>query len=438
MGMVDDAVLPLPTSAMNGHARPLAPLDASLLKITRAETLKDVPTPGTYGFGDIKTDYMLVMEFDAANGWSAPEIKPYGPLALDPASNCLQYCTNIFEGMKAFVGSDGKARMFRAQENMKRLVSSAERMGLPTFDQGALLKCITALVALERRWIPAEEGHSLYIRPTMIGTKASIRVGKSDSAMLYTLVTPVGPYFPISPSIPHPTLAGVSLLAISEHVRSWPGGTGGYKLGLNYSPSFVPQGLAADAGYDQVLWCIDLGRDGSLISEAGAMNFFAVIKNENDEGVTVRTPPLDGTILPGITRDSALRLLQAHADPASPSPFATSLADGPITISEEPLTLTELTRAADAGRLLEAFGTGTAVLVVAIERIGYYPSPGDAAPHAIDAENAEVATKARKIMDIVMQGARKGLGPIGKALYEKLGALKDGREEWLDWSTVCE
>ncbi|KAF7314121.1 Branched-chain-amino-acid aminotransferase [Mycena chlorophos] len=432
---------------MNGHARPLAPLDASLLKITRAETLKDVPTPGTYGFGDIKTDHMLVMEFDAANGWSAPEIKPYGPLALDPASNCLQYCTNIFEGMKArSIAFSLPAPRFTSSAYRHLSAPTAkhasERMGLPTFDQDALLKCITALVALERRWIPAEEGHSLYIRPTMIGTKASIRVGKSDSAMLYTLVTPVGPYFPISPSIPHPTLAGVSLLAISEHVRSWPGGTGGYKLGLNYSPSFVPQGLAADAGYDQVLWCIDLGRDGSLISEAGAMNFFAVVKNENDNGVTVRTPPLDGTILPGITRDSALRLLHAHAEavPASSSrsPFATSLADGPITVSEEPLTLTELTRAADAGRLLEAFGTGTAVLVVAIERIGYYPSPGDAAPHAIDAENAEAATKARKITDIVMHGARKGLGPIGKALYEKLGALKDGREEWLDWSTVCE
>ncbi|KAF7315765.1 Branched-chain-amino-acid aminotransferase [Mycena indigotica] len=428
---------------MNGNAHPIAPLDASLLKITHVETLKPVPTPGTYGFGDIKTDYMLVMEYTAGSGWSAPEIKPYGPLALDPASNCLQYCTNVFEGMKAFIGPDGKARMFRADQNMTRLVSSAERMGLPTFDPDALLKCITALVSIERRWIPAENGHSLYIRPTMIGTKASIRVGKSDSALLYTLVTPVGPYFPISPAIPHPTLAGVSLLAISEHVRSWPGGTGGYKLGLNYSPGFVPQTLAAQEGYDQVLWCLDVGKkpeEGAVISEAGAMNFFAVLANEgSDGGITIVTPPLDGTILPGITRDSALQLLRAHADSlstSSTSPFSSPLhsGSGPISVIERPLSLSELAQAAQAGRLLECFGTGTAVLVVAIERIGYYPlSKTTAVP--IDSEHTE---NTPKITDIVMKGGLKGLGQVGKALYEKLGALKDGSEEWNGWNVVCE
>ncbi|KAJ7064127.1 aminotransferase [Mycena amicta] len=423
---------------MNGHARPLATLDASQLKITRADstTLKPVPTPGSYGFGDIKTDHMLVMEYDAQHGWSAPEIKPYGPLALDPASNCLQYCTNVFEGMKAFVGPDGKARLFRADQNMARLLLSADRMGLPSFDPDALLACIKALVAVERRWIPTEHGHSLYIRPTMIGTKASIRVGKSDSALLYTIVTPVGPYFPVSPAIPHPTLAGVSLLAISEHVRSWPGGTGGYKLGLNYSPGFVPQTIAAKEGYDQVLWCIDADGQGqgqgAVITEAGAMNFFAVLENEGgpDAGITIITPPLDGTILPGITRDSAIQLLRAHASSSS-SPFASPIhtGTGPITIVERPLLLSELAHAASAGRLLECFGTGTAVLVVAIERIGFYP----AAPLEVDALEPK-----RKITDIVMKGGLRGLGPVGKALYEKLGAVKDGSEEWEGWSLVCE
>ncbi|KAF7329457.1 Branched-chain-amino-acid aminotransferase [Mycena kentingensis (nom. inval.)] len=438
---------------MNGHARPLAPLDASLLKITRAQLLKTVPLPGSYGFGDIKTDHMLVIEYDPEHGWAAPEIKPYGPLALDPASNCLQYCTNVFEGMKAFMGPDGKARMFRPDRNMARLASSAERMGLPSFDEDAVLKCITALVTLEKRWIPTEPGHNLYIRPTMIGTKASIRVGKSDAAILYTLVTPVGPYFPVSPQIPHPTLAGVSLLAISEHVRSWPGGTGAYKLGLNYSPGFVPQTIAAKAGYDQVLWCLDAsaggdaGEGGALVTEAGAMNFFAVVADEDKDGggITVRTPPLDGTILPGITRDSVLELLRAHAhasqsEESAPSPFgaASGIPTGKLTISERPLALSELAAHARAGRLLECFGVGTAVLVVAIERIGYYPASAASTP-GVEPVHAEAGTPIpKKIAEIEMKGGLRGLGPVGKALYEKLSALKEGREEWRDWTLVCD
>ncbi|KAJ7208231.1 aminotransferase [Mycena pura] len=390
----------------NSNLHPIAPLDASLLTITRAETLKPLPAPG-YAF-----DHMLVMEYDPLRGWLAPEIKPYGPLPLDPSSNCLQYCSNVFEGMKAFLGPDGKLRLFRPDKNMQRLAVSAARMGLPTFDPDEVLKCIKKLVAVEERWVPTEAGHSLYIRPTMIGTKPSIKVGPSSNAMLYALVLPVGPYFPTA----SPTDAGVSLLAVGEQVRSWPGGTGGFKLGLNYSPGFVPQQRAAELGYDQVLWLLG---DEQKVTEAGAANFFAVIERE-DGGILVVTPPLDGTILPGITRDSALTLLRAHA--AAPSSGILGLSPTlAIHVEERTLGVPELTRAATAGRLLECFGVGTAVLVVAIERIGHVVHP-----------------KMHTIEDIEMRGGLKGLGQVGRALYHKLSALKEGREQYSGWSVLCE
>ncbi|KAJ7443211.1 aminotransferase [Mycena galericulata] len=400
----------------NGKIHHIAPLDASLLKIQLAETLKPIPEPGTYTFGDaslqpcpsqIKTDHMLVMTCDPVSGWSAPEIKPYAPLALDPSSNCFQYATNVFEGLKAFMGPDGKPRTFRPAENMARLARSAARMALPPFDQNALLTCINKLVAVEARWIPSLPGHSLYIRPTMIGTKPSIKVGPSDYATLYVIVTPVGPYFPT-------TSGGVSLLAVGEHVRSWPGGTGAYKFGLNYSPGFVPQRAAAELGYDQILWLLD---EDKKITEAGAMNFFAVIERA-DGGVNVLTPPLDGTILPGITRDSALVLLRAHA--ADPARGLLDLpASMPVHVEERVLNVPELAAAAAAGTLLECFGAGTAVLVVAIERIG------------------DFADEVKTIRDIEMR-AKSGLGAVGQALWDKLLALKEGRDDFGGWSVLCE
>ncbi|KAJ7237896.1 branched-chain amino acid aminotransferase II [Mycena haematopus] len=412
---------------INGNAP--RPLQASLLTIELAETRKPIPAPGTYNFGDVHTDHMLIMTYHPLTGWSAPEIKPYGPIPIDPASNCLQYATNVFEGMKAILDPEGKPRLFRPKENMERLLTSGARMALPTFDPDALLTCITKLVAIESRWIPSLPDHSLYIRPTMIGTKPSIKVGASDQATLYTIVTPVGPYFPVVPN--SPAGGAVSLLAVGEHVRSWPGGTGGFKLGLNYSPGFVPQQAAAALGYDQVLWLLNLDGSPKQITEAGAMNFFAVMRRE-DGGMTIVTPPLDGTILPGITRDSALALLRAYsrgdlALPPLPNPPA-----APIEIEERPLTMAELAAWAAAGRLLECFGTGTAVLVVGIERIGDHVAATDSGSAGKDATGKTV-----RIRDLTMQAGR-GLGPVGRALWDKLLAVKEGRDEFGGWSVLCE
>ncbi|KAJ7339718.1 aminotransferase [Mycena albidolilacea] len=434
----------------NGNAHTIVPLDASRLKIQLAETLKPIPTPGSYTFGD------------ASPRWSAPEIKPYGAIPIDPSSNCLQYATNVFEGMKAILDPEGKPRMFRPRDNMQRLATSAARMALPPFDTDALLTCISKLVAIEARWIPALPDHSLYIRPTMIGTKpltrqSHLQQSKSGPPTTRCSTPSSPPSGPTSPpraaSRPKPASGSVSLLAVSDHVRSWPGGTGGYKFGLNYSPGFVPQQAAAEMGYAQVLWLL-----GDTVTEAGAMNFWAVVRRA-DGGLTAITPPLDGTILPGITRDSALQLLRAHA--AEPTRGVLAISDhsnpnsAPLTIEERPLTIRELARHAAAGALVECFGTGTAVLVVGIERIGWFAdAEGDAAEtveavgeavlaaaegtSAAKAEAAKEVRAAKKsVRDITMETTH-GLGPVGRALWDKLLALKEGREDWAGWNVLCE
>jgi len=256
---------------LNGEAKPNpSELDISRLVLNLAKELKPIPPPESLVFGETKTDNMLISHYDPVNGWSAPEIKPYGPLSIDPASSCLQYATNIFEGMKAYLGADGKVRLFRPYKNMERLARSAARVALPKFDQDALLMLIKRLVLIEKRWVPTKPGYSLYIRPTMIGTRSGLGVRYSETATLYVMVSPTGPYFKNG-------LHPISLLAISETARTWPGGTGSYKLALNYTPGFVPQIDAAAQGYDQVLWLLESdsqvdenGKKELKITEVGA------------------------------------------------------------------------------------------------------------------------------------------------------------------------
>ncbi len=183
---------------------------------------------------------------------------------------------------------------------------------------------IKRLVSVEKRWIPALEGYSLYIRPTIIGTRAALGVAASDHALLYIIVTPAGPYLKQIPAKP------ISLLAVSNSVRAWPGGTGGHKLGLNYAPGFLPQRVAAKQGYDQILWIL-----GDVVTEAGVMNVFVAIKKEEGDGVDFGTPELDGTILPGVTRMSVLELLQK----------------GGTSAVERKVTITELNALSVQGRL---------------------------------------------------------------------------------------
>ena len=283
---------------------------------------------------------------------------------------------------------------------MDRLTTSAARVALPPFDGDALLTLIKKLIIIEKRWIPSLPGYSLYIRPTIIGTRPSLGVFASDSAMLFVILSPTGPYF----RTPSP----LSLLSIGQSVRSWPGGTGAYKLASNYTQGFLPQRVAARRGFHQCLWLLG----GDTITEAGAMNFFVVLKRD-DGDLDVVTPPLDGTILPGLTRDACLDLLNAHPRISCLPNIPDSLK---IYTHERTLTMTQLAQYSAEGKLVEAFVSGTAVIVAPVGRIGW-----------------EDETKG----DIVLEEWEGAYGPLGKALWERIVDIQQGRFEWKGWSVPC-
>ncbi|KXN80742.1 Branched-chain-amino-acid aminotransferase, mitochondrial [Leucoagaricus sp. SymC.cos] len=389
-----------------------AELDASKLVINLVDKPRPIPAPETLIFGETKTDHMLVVHYDPIKGWSAPEIKPYGPLSIDPASSCLQYCSNVFEGMKAYIGPDGEARLFRPEKNMERLAQSTARVALPPFNQDALLTLIKRLVVVDKRWIPTKSGYSLYIRPTIIGTRTSLGLRYSDSATLFVILSPSGPYFK---SGLHP----ISLLAVSEKVRAWPGGTGAHKLGANYAPSFQPQIDATSKGYDQILWLLEADcqsgekRKKELrITEVGAMNVFVVIKRD-DGNLDLFTPPLDGTILPGVTRASTLALADAHTTGDTTLPGVP--ANLKIHTHEQPITMDMLSSLHSEGRILEFFIVGTAAILVPVDRIGW---------------NGE-DLKLSLVSD-------DGLGMVGRGILQMVTSVQTGRIEFENWSVRCE
>uniref|UniRef100_A0A8B9MA13 branched-chain-amino-acid transaminase n=1 Tax=Accipiter nisus TaxID=211598 RepID=A0A8B9MA13_9AVES len=198
---------------------------ASELEVERSRSPKAKPDPRELVFGQIFTDHMLTIEWTQGSGWGRPRIRPFQDLSLHPASSALHYAVELFEGMKAFRGSDDKIRLFRPELNMERMERSAERVCLPAFDRSELLECIRALLRLEQEWVPRSDSASLYIRPTFIGTEPSLGVAPPGRALLFVILCPVGPYFPGGHFSP------VGLLADPTYTRAWPGGAGHCKLG---------------------------------------------------------------------------------------------------------------------------------------------------------------------------------------------------------------
>uniref|UniRef100_A0A8B9GHN6 Branched-chain-amino-acid aminotransferase n=1 Tax=Amazona collaria TaxID=241587 RepID=A0A8B9GHN6_9PSIT len=321
-------------------------LQASDLIITPATTLKEKPDPNGLVFGTVFTDNMLIIEWSLASGWEKPYIKPLQNLSLHPASSSLHYGIELFEGMKAYRGVDGKIRLFRPTLNMERMARSARRATLPHFDQNELLECIRKLVEVEKEWVPYSTTASLYIRPTLIGTEPSLGLKKPTKALLYVILSPVGPYF--ASGIFNP----ISLWADPKYVRAWKGGTGDCKLGVNYGSSIYAQQEALEFGCQQVLW---LYGEDHQITEVGTMNLFLYWINEDGES-ELATPPLDGIILPGVTRQSILDL--AHNW-------------GEFKVSERYITMSDLTAALEEDRVKEMFGAGTACVVCPISKILY-------------------------------------------------------------------
>ena len=250
------------------------------------------------GFGKYYTDHMVICDWSEAEGWSEPELVPYGPITLDPATAVFHYGQEIFEGMKAYRQPDGSVALFRPEANARRFAKSAERLALPQMPEELFLETIHTLVKQDINWVPKNVGESLYIRPFMIATEVGLGVRPSNKAKYILIATPAGAYF--DPSKP------VSVWISTEYVRAAQGGTGEAKCGGNYAASLIAQKAAAAQGCDQVVW-ID-AKERKWVEEMGGMNLYFVKGKGADARVV--TPKLTGTLLPGITRDSILSAAQ--------------------------------------------------------------------------------------------------------------------------------
>lgn len=312
---------------------------ASPLPLTRAprSRLEEVDW-NDLGFGRHFSDHMVSMRWRDGR-WDDAEVIPYGPLAIEPGNAALHYGQTVFEGLKVFRGVDGRIRAFRPDANERRLQASCRRMCIPPPPDGSLATALEALVAVDHPWIPRRRGESLYVRPLIIGEESHLEVRPSRSFRMLVMSSPVRSYFATGQ-------AGVSLKVDEEHTRSAPGGVGFAKTGGNYAASFLPAEIARREGFDQVLW-LD-GVEHRNIEEVGQMNIFFRLDDR------VVTPPLRGTILPGVTRDSVLTLLHERG----------------VEVAEEPIAIDSLVRAMEEGRVQEAFGAGTAAVIAPVGCIG--------------------------------------------------------------------
>jgi len=288
------------------------------------------------GFGRVFTDHMVTIRYNEAEGWHDARIEPRAPFTMDASSAVLHYAQEIFEGMKAYRLADGGTALFRPEANAARFRSSAQRMAMAELPEELFLESIRELVRTDIDWIPSIDGGSLYLRPFMIASEAFLGVKPASEYLYAVIASSVGAYF-------KGDAAAVTLWVSEDYTRAAPGGTGAAKCGGNYATSLVAQAEAIRQGCDQVLFLDAVER--RWIEELGGMNIFFVF----DDGTLV-TPPLTGTILPGITRDSILAL-------------ATDMG---LTVREEPYAIDQCRADAASGRLREAFACGTAAVVAPI------------------------------------------------------------------------
>ncbi len=298
---------------------------------TRRQALADP------GFGKLFTDYMVAIDYDAdKGGWFAARVEPRRPLSLDPATAVLHYAQEIFEGMKAYRQDDGGIALFRPDRNAQRFNNSARRMAMPELPAELFLQSVRHLVQVDSDWFPTVEGGSLYVRPFMFASEAFLGVRPARQYKFLVIASPVGSYFKggVKP---------IKLWVSRDYVRAAPGGTGAAKTGGNYAASLVPQAEGIAQGCDQVVFLDAVER--TWIEELGGMNLFFVFADGR-----VITPPLTGTILPGITRDSLIDLIR----------------DEGLELNEEPYSITQWRADAMSGRLIETMACGTAAVVTPV------------------------------------------------------------------------
>jgi branched-chain amino acid aminotransferase len=310
------------------------------LSITKAKTLKAKPKDSDLTFGTTFTDHMFNMDYDQKNKWHNPRIEPYGPFQMEPSTMVLHYGQAVFEGLKAYRTKAGGIQLFRPKDNFKRMNRSSRILCIPEIDEAFILDCLKQLLRLEKDWVPHAPETSLYIRPAIISTDPYLGVRSSHTYRFFIILSPVGVYYSEG-------FNPVKILVSENHVRAVRGGMGEAKTPGNYAASLYAGEEAHKKGYTQVLW-LD-GVEQKYVEEVGSMNIFFVIDNE------IITPELNGSILPGITRDSVIKLSK-HWN---------------MKIAESKISIDEVFKAYEAGKLNEVFGSGTAAVISPVGELKY-------------------------------------------------------------------
>jgi branched-chain amino acid aminotransferase len=307
----------------------------SVLPAAERERLLAAP-----GFGKVFTDHMVTIRWSADPGWHDARLEPFGPLTLSPATSVFHYAQEIFEGLKAYRQAAGPIVTFRPQANAARFNRSAVRMCMPELPEAAFARAIELLVAQDRDWVPTREGDSLYLRPFMIATNPGLGISRPSSSYLFVLIdSPAGSYFGSA-------LQPVSVWLEREYTRAAPGGTGAAKTGGNYAGGFAGQLQALEHGCEQVVWLDAV--EHRWVEEMGGMNLFFVYGTGQDARIV--TPPLTGTLLPGVTRESLL----------------TMAPDLGIAASEATISVDQWRSECESGEITEVFACGTAAVVTPV------------------------------------------------------------------------
>jgi branched-chain amino acid aminotransferase len=342
---------------------------APVIPVTRTSSPRPRPAEDALGFGKYFADHMLVVDYTDGRGWHDARIVPYGALELDPAASVLHYGQAMFEGLKAYRMVDGRIALFRPDRNAHRMATGAGRLSIPAIDEQLFVQGIAQLVATDADWVPSAPGTALYIRPTIIATEPFLGVRASKTYTFFVITGPVGAYYAGG-------LKPVRIWVERERVRAVKGGIGAAKAAANYVASLQVAEEARERGCDQVLWLDAI--EHRYVEEVGTMNLCLIIDG------TLVTPPLGGSILPGITRDTVL----------------TMAGDLGVPVEERLVSIDEVRTAHAQGTLQEVFGVGTAAVV------------------------SVVGTLASEDGDLVINGGEPG--PVAQRLYDAITRLQYG------------
>lgn len=340
---------------------------------TSAEELSEILA--NPGFGKHFTDHMVTIDWTEEKGWHDAQVRPYGPMTMEPASNVFHYGQAIFEGIKAYRQPDDSIATFRPDHNAQRFINSAERLAMPELPQEEFIESLRQLVEVDKNWVPEAGGEAaLYLRPFMISTEVSLGVHPAKSYRYVLIASPAGSYFSggIKP---------VSVWLSTDYVRAAPGGTGAAKFAGNYAGSLLAQAQADEKGCDQVVW-LDAS-ERRYIEEMGGMNLMFVYGS--GENVEIVTPELSGSLLPGITRESLLQVAQ----------------DLGYKVTERRITAEEWQRDAESGAMSEAFACGTAAVITPVGHV-----LGDSADFQVNGNEAgEITMTLREHLTGIQRGA---------------------------------